>query len=202
LPIPLGTSMPVVSSKPCIEQPRGADAVRAVLILLNLLKCDALELLPRACWLISRSCRRSRIRAPMYALTAVALLAFFWLCIFRVGSDLIARKAAFPVWSTTRVKSAIVVSLMVDGSASPDCRIFGRFRPVKMVSKRGAIPHQSDAAAAGKSSGPRTHQSRCRSRAALRPGTFTPRCSFGGTVSGEVPRVHFYTSGRNQKPGF
>jgi hypothetical protein len=115
----------------------------------------------------------------------------FWLCVFRVGSDLTARKAAFPVWSTTRVKSAIVVSLMVDGSASPDCRIFGRFRPVKMVSRRGAIPP---------SSGPRTQRSRCRPRAALRPGTFTPRCSFGGTAPGEVPRVHFYKSGRNQSP--
>ena len=29
----------------------------------------------------------------------------------------------------------------VDGSAY--CRIFGRFRPVRMVSKRGAMPHQS-----------------------------------------------------------
>jgi hypothetical protein len=44
--------------------------------------------------------------------------------------------------------------------------------------------------------------SRCRSRAALWPGIFTPHCSFGGTASGEVPHVHFYTSGRNQKPGF
>jgi len=52
-------------------------------------------------------------------------------------------RARIPVCSTTRVKSAIVLSLMVDGSASPDCRIFGRFRPVRMVRKWGAIPHQS-----------------------------------------------------------
>lgn len=35
-----------------------------------------------------------------------------------------------PVCSTTRVKSAIVFSLTVDGSGSPICRIFGRLRPV------------------------------------------------------------------------
>src|SRR6202043_1973227 len=44
-----------------------------------------------------------------------------------------------PVRSTTRVKSAIVFSLRVDGSASLDCRIFGRLRPVRIVRKRGAI---------------------------------------------------------------
>jgi hypothetical protein len=33
--------------------------------------------------------------------------------------------------------------LMIDGSGSLDCRIFGRLRPVRMVRKRGAMPHQS-----------------------------------------------------------
>jgi hypothetical protein len=77
--------------------------------------------LPRACWLISRSCRCSRIRAPIYAPTAVALLACFGFSFFHVGSDVTAQNAAFPVCSTTRVKSAIVLSLMVDGLAGlPD----------------------------------------------------------------------------------
>src|ERR1039457_2825015 len=44
-----------------------------------------------------------------------------------------------PVRSTTLLKSAIVFSLMVDGSGSPCCRIFGRLRPVGIVRKRGAI---------------------------------------------------------------
>jgi hypothetical protein len=45
---------------------------------------------------------------------------------------------------STRVKSAIVLSLTVDATGAIDCPvIFGRFRPVRMVSKRGAIPHQS-----------------------------------------------------------
>ena len=44
-----------------------------------------------------------------------------------------------PVCSTTRVKSAIVFSLMVDGSNPLDCRIFGRLRPVRIVRKRSAI---------------------------------------------------------------
>jgi hypothetical protein len=34
------------------------------------------------------------------------------------------------------VKSATVLSVMVDGSASLDCRIFGRLRPVRIVRKR------------------------------------------------------------------
>jgi hypothetical protein len=37
------------------------------------------------------------------------------------------------------VKSAIVFSLMVDGSGSRGCRIFCRLRPVRMVRKRGAM---------------------------------------------------------------
>jgi hypothetical protein len=41
-----------------------------------------------------------------------------------------------PVCSTTRVKSAIVFSLMIDGSGSLGCRICGRSRPVRMVRKR------------------------------------------------------------------
>jgi hypothetical protein len=44
-----------------------------------------------------------------------------------------------PVRSTMRVKSATFFLLMVDGSASLDCRIFGRLRPVRIVRKRGAI---------------------------------------------------------------
>jgi hypothetical protein len=49
-----------------------------------------------------------------------------------------------PVCSTTRVKSAIVFSLMIDGSGSRGCRIFGMLRPVRMV-RRGAMSHQSAA---------------------------------------------------------
>src|SRR4029077_3670921 len=48
-----------------------------------------------------------------------------------------------PVCSTTRVKSATVFSLMIDGSGSFDCRIFGRLRPVRIVRKRGVMAHQS-----------------------------------------------------------
>jgi hypothetical protein len=33
----------------------------------------------------------------------------------------------------------MVFELMIDGSGSFDCRIFGRLRPVRMVKKRGAI---------------------------------------------------------------
>ena len=43
------------------------------------------------------------------------------------------RRSRIPVCSTTRVKSAIVFSLMVDGSGPRGCRIFGRLRPVRMV---------------------------------------------------------------------
>src|SRR5882724_2380734 len=46
------------------------------------------------------------------------------------------RRSRMPVCSPTRVKSAIVFSLIVDGSGSRGCRIFGRLRPVKVVRKR------------------------------------------------------------------
>jgi hypothetical protein len=46
-----------------------------------------------------------------------------------------------PVCSTTRVKSAIVFSLMIDGSGSLDCWIFGRLRPVRIVRKRDVMAH-------------------------------------------------------------
>jgi hypothetical protein len=50
------------------------------------------------------------------------------------------RRAAGSMWdaycSPTRAKSAIVFSLMVDGSCSRGCRIFGRLRPVRSVSVR------------------------------------------------------------------
>src|ERR1700738_97605 len=57
------------------------------------------------------------------------------------GSAVDPESAGFkmPVCSTTRVKSAIVLSLMIDGSGSFDCRIFARLRPVRIVRKRGAI---------------------------------------------------------------
>src|SRR5258708_31838485 len=45
-------------------------------------------------------------------------------------------RSKIPVCRTTRVKSAIVFSLMIDGSGSLGCRIFGRLRPVR---KRGAM---------------------------------------------------------------
>jgi hypothetical protein len=48
-------------------------------------------------------------------------------------------RARIPVCSTTRVKSEIVFPLMVDGSGSRGCRIFGRLRPDRIVRKRGAI---------------------------------------------------------------
>jgi hypothetical protein len=37
----------------------------------------------------------------------------------------------------------IVFSSKIDGSGSLDCRIFGRLRPVRIVRKRAAMPHQS-----------------------------------------------------------
>ena len=47
-----------------------------------------------------------------------------------------------PVCSTTRVKSATVLSLMIDGlGLSLDCRIFGRLRPVRIVRKRDVVAH-------------------------------------------------------------
>ncbi len=46
-----------------------------------------------------------------------------------------------PVCSTTRVKSAIVFSLMIDGSGFLGCRIFGRLRPVRIVRKRDVMAH-------------------------------------------------------------
>ena len=33
--------------------------------------------------------------------------------------------------------------MIVDGSVSRGCRIFGRLRPVRIVRKRGAMTHQS-----------------------------------------------------------
>jgi hypothetical protein len=36
-------------------------------------------------------------------------------------------------------KSAIVFSLMIDGSSALSCRILGKSRPVRIVMKRGAI---------------------------------------------------------------
>src|SRR5258705_13144685 len=56
----------------------------------------------------------------------------------------------FPACTTTRVKSAIVFSLMIDGSGSLSCRIFGIFLPVRIVRKEGAIPIKAQPAAAGK----------------------------------------------------
>jgi hypothetical protein len=44
-----------------------------------------------------------------------------------------------PVCSITRLKSASVFSLMIDGWDVVACRIVGRSRPVKIVIKRGAI---------------------------------------------------------------
>jgi hypothetical protein len=61
-------------------------------------------------------------------------------------------KVAVPQGSA-RVKFAIVFSLMVDGPASPNCRIFGRLRPVMIVRKtRCHLPIKALPAAAGKSS--------------------------------------------------
>ena len=48
-------------------------------------------------------------------------------------------RSRMPVCSTTRVKSATVFSLMVDGSGSRCCRIFGRLRPVRIVMKSDAM---------------------------------------------------------------
>src|SRR5258705_12130184 len=56
----------------------------------------------------------------------------------------------FPACTTTRVKSAIVFSLMIDGSGSLSCRIFGIFLPVRIVRKEDAIPIKAQPAAAGK----------------------------------------------------
>src|SRR6266852_4938935 len=47
---------------------------------------------------------------------------------------------------TTRAKSAIVFSLMIDGSGSLGFRIFGTFRPVKRARMRKGILHQSKVA--------------------------------------------------------
>jgi hypothetical protein len=51
------------------------------------------------------------------------------------------RRAAGCMWdtygSTTRVKSAIVFSFMVDGSGYCGCPIFGRLRPARSVRTRG-----------------------------------------------------------------
>ena len=55
------------------------------------------------------------------------------------AADFETAGSRIPVCSTTRVKSAIVFSLMVDGSGSLGCRICGRSRPVRVVRKRGAI---------------------------------------------------------------
>jgi len=49
-------------------------------------------------------------------------------------------RSSIPVCSTTRIKSAIVFSLMVGGSASLHCVIFGRLWPVR-IGKRGAMAH-------------------------------------------------------------
>jgi hypothetical protein len=46
-----------------------------------------------------------------------------------------------PVCSTTRVKSAIVFSLMVDGSGSLGCRICGRLRPEARVRRSRQQDH-------------------------------------------------------------
>jgi hypothetical protein len=56
------------------------------------------------------------------------------------------RRAAGCMWdaygSTTRVKSAIVFSFMVDGSGYCGCPIFGRLPPATSVRTRAAMPHQ------------------------------------------------------------
>jgi hypothetical protein len=49
-----------------------------------------------------------------------------------------------PIFSRMRAKCTTAPSFTGGGcSASRGCRIFGRFRPVRIVRKRGAIPHQS-----------------------------------------------------------
>jgi hypothetical protein len=60
-----------------------------------------------------------------------------------VSGSAVPERSRIPVSSTTRVKSAIVFSLTVEGSASLDCRILGRFRPVRIVTKRDAMSDQS-----------------------------------------------------------
>jgi hypothetical protein len=50
-----------------------------------------------------------------------------------------AGRSKMSVCSTTRVKSATVFSLMIDGSGSLACRIFGRLLPVRIVRKRDPI---------------------------------------------------------------
>jgi hypothetical protein len=67
-------------------------------------------------------------------------------------------RSKIPVYSTTRAKSATVSWLIVDGSGSRGCRIFGRLLPVRMVRKRGACPIRVHrAAAANGSYPPRSH---------------------------------------------
>ena len=127
----------------------------------------------------------------------------FWLCVFRVGSDLAARKAAFPVWSTSRVMSATVLALRVDGSASPDCRIFRG--PVRMVRKPGAMPDQSTPGI-GRQIVPWMGWAEPLPRVLIRPSRIVhgPEPSLDGVPSAEppreVPRVRFYTSAGNETP--
>jgi hypothetical protein len=63
---------------------------------------------------------------------------------WRVSGATLWPRSRIPVSSTTRVKSAIVLLMVDSGSGSLDCpMILGRFRPVRMVRKRDAMPHQS-----------------------------------------------------------
>jgi hypothetical protein len=68
----------------------------------------------------------------------------------RILSVATGSRSKIPVCSTTRVKSAIVFSLMVDGSRSLGCRIFGRLWPVRIVTKRDAIAIKARTERAGK----------------------------------------------------
>ena len=44
-----------------------------------------------------------------------------------------ASRSKFPFCSTMRMKSTIFFSLMIDGSGSRGCRIFGRLRPGQVI---------------------------------------------------------------------
>jgi hypothetical protein len=48
-------------------------------------------------------------------------------------------RSKIPVCSTTRAKSAIVFSLMIDCAGCRGCQIFGRLRPIRIFRKRGAM---------------------------------------------------------------
>jgi hypothetical protein len=98
--------------------------------------------------LLQKSIRRGEGDIAQRA--ALTVLAQKGLAIWRRFIIIAFEDVGIPVWSTTRVKSAIVLSLMVDGSGSRGCRILGRLRAGQDGQEARCHAYQSPALSGGK----------------------------------------------------